>query len=438
MKPTIQELKDFLQSYLLIKDPFVLEAMVAIVFAHFTPADPIWTQFVAPPGGAKSEFINALSQIKGKRPGGNPDLIEMVHALSTVTSKTFASGMRNVGKDTSLLNQITNGIITFKDFTSLLAEHKEERGVIMAQLREIYDGKYTKQFGTGYGVDWKGKITIISGVTYAIHSKRQQYSALGERFIFYNIQQPDRKEAARRAMQNQREGKMPQFRQELAEKVAAYIEAGLNNFPKEKIVLSEETINDTVDIANLATMARSDVERNWNSREEEIVNVHPAEMPTRFAGQLQAMIQGLMILNYQETGKMELAPGREKVISKIAFDSIDRVMHLCLLELTRYEEVQTAGVATTIGLPTTSIRRRLEDLTALGVVERTKGSGPKGDNWIIKDEFRRIVSKFESIELKGGALTGDNAVPDENLLEEAEMIRQEEEANKEELNQLGL
>lgn len=429
-KPSLKELKDLFGNVLIIEDEYILDMLLGVVFSHFTPADPIWTQVVGPPGGGKSEFINSLAGISGTRPGGNPDLIESVHALSTITSKTFASGMRAVGKETSLLNQIQNGIITFKDFTSLLAEHKEERGLIMAQLREIYDGKYFKQYGTGYGVDWKGKITIISGVTYAIHSQRSQYSALGERFIFYNLDQPNRKEASRRAMQNQREGKLPELREQLAEGVATYVAAGLKNIPTNTIELSEEIISDTIDIADLATLARSSVERNWKSREEEIVNVHPAEMPTRFAGQLQAMIQGLTILNYQETGKMEMAAGRERIISKLAFNSIDRVMHICIKELSRYEEVHTAGLAVKISLPTTSVRRRLEDLNALGVVERQKGSGPKGDRWVIKEEFRRLVVKLEHIDAQGGALTGENAEADEGYLSEAEEIKVAEEAEQ--------
>ena len=71
--------------------------------------------------------------------------------------------------------------------------------------------------------------------------------------------------------------------------------------------------------------------------------------------------------------------------------------------------LQTAGLATKIGFPTSTIKRWLEDLTALGVAEREKGSGPQGDKWRILPIYRDIILRFEGITPEGGELTGDNA-----------------------------
>src|SRR3990167_6859995 len=209
-KLTLQGLQEKIEKIYLVKDPYITKVLCVSVISHFLSSDPCWIVIVAPSGGAKSEFINLIHKVAWTPPTkpGEEAREQKVHAMSTLTSKTFISGQKVIGKDTSLLLQISNGIITFKDLTSLLSEQKDERAMIMAQLREIYDGKLAKSFGTGETLVWTGKITIIAGATYAIHSMKQAYTAMGERFIFYNMEQPSRYEAAKRTMENQQEGKM--------------------------------------------------------------------------------------------------------------------------------------------------------------------------------------------------------------------------------------
>jgi len=427
-KFTLEQLQKKIEKVYLIKDPYITEVMAASVIAHFLSSDPCWIVIVAPSGGAKSEFINLLHLIKWTPPGPEPEEQE-VHAMSTLTSKTFISGQKAVGKDTSLLLQISNGIITFKDLTSLLSEQKDERSMIMAQLREIYDGKYAKSFGTGETLTWQGKITIVAGSTYAIHSMKQAYTAMGERFIFYNMVQPERYDAAKRTMENQEEGKMAEHRLRLAGDMKNYILDVLNNMPIELVKITEEQQKDTLDLAELATRARSDVMRNWASREQEITEVNPPEMPTRFAGQLQTMARAFMVIAHHETGKMELMPHHRHILSKLALDSITRTRRQAMIELAKYDVLETAGLATKIGMPTNSVRRWVEDLAALEIVDREKGAGgPKGDRWKIKDHYRQLIIKYEGVKYEGTELTEGNAEPtNDQLLAEAEEAKQEAE-----------
>ena len=410
-KLTLQGLQEKIEKIYLVKDPYITKVLCASVISHFLSSDPCWIVIVAPSGGAKSEFINLIHKVVWTPPvkPGEEAREQKVHAMSTLTSKTFISGQKAVGKDTSLLLQIVNGIITFKDLTSLLSEQKDERSLIMAQLREIYDGKYSKSFGTGETLEWQGKVTIIAGATYAIHAMKQAYSAMGERFIFYNMEQPERVDAARRTMQNQEEGQMTKHRDQLASDTWDFIRDVLENKPKElpKITVAQQ--DDALELAELATRARSDVQRNWSSREQEITEVHPPEMPTRFAGQLQTMALSLMIINHHETGEMKLLPEDEKILSKLALDSIVRSRRIAMIELSKYDLLQTAGIATKIGMPTNSVRRWVEDLVALEIADREKGSGPKGDKWKLKEKYRNIIRRYEGTKHEGAELTGDNA-----------------------------
>src|SRR5438046_1578624 len=74
-----------------------------------------------------------------------------------------------------------------KDFTTVLTLHRDKRGEILAQLREIYDGHYRKEFGNGKVVDWTGKIGLIAGVTPIIDTYHAVNQVLGERFVCFRI-----------------------------------------------------------------------------------------------------------------------------------------------------------------------------------------------------------------------------------------------------------
>lgn len=412
----LKKLQEAVANVYLMADPYITKFLVAQMITQKLSTDPAWSIIVAPSGGCKSEFINMLSNCKG------------VHPLSTLSPRTFVSGAKKTGEETSLLNKIGNGIITFKDMTSLLSENRDDRSAIMAQLREIYDGKYAKSFGTGQSIEWKGKITVIAGATYSIHTLRQSYTAMGERFLFYNIIEPDGKDAARRSMQNQQEGKMKEKRNHLAEMMRIYIDETIE-IPPDLPFLPKDLENELLDLSELATRARSETERNWRSPQMEITEVHPPEMPTRFAGALMSVAISLIIINQNETGEFALLNEDKKILYKLSLDSVTKSKRTAMQELAKYDVLETAGLATKIGFPTTTIRRWLEDLTALGVAEREKGSGPKGDRWKIIPKYRKIMEKFEGIVVEGGELTTRSADKDERILDEAIEIQAEEENN---------
>lgn len=400
----LQKLKQAFESVYLIKDKYIIKVLMALYISHLLKSDPIWIVIVAPSGGNKSEFVNSLSTCK------------YVYPLSTLTSHSFISGIKKGGGQTAslLLNlskgtdQEQSGIITFKDMTSILSEHKDERALLMAQLREIYDGKYSKQFGTGEIINWAGKVTIIAGATFAIHSMRQSYIALGERFLFYELIQPERIEAASRSMENQESGEIQEKRLWLSGLTQKYLNE-TTEMPEALPKISKELKDELLVLSELTTRARSEVERNWFSPQQEILEVHPPEMPTRFAAALQTMARALIVINWNETDKLELLEEDRKILDKLSLDSITKSKRTVIRELAKYDIIQTAGLAIKLGMPTNTIRRRLEDLVALEIADREKGSGAQGDKWQLKDKYRQIIRKFEEISKEGDYLTEETA-----------------------------
>src|SRR4029450_429760 len=100
--------------------------------------------------GLKTEIIRSSNDVP------------VIYPLSNLTAQTFASGFQVRGKEQpSLLTRLDGRILTLKDFTTILTMHRDKRSEILAQLREIYDGAYRKEFGNGVVVDWAGKVGLI-------------------------------------------------------------------------------------------------------------------------------------------------------------------------------------------------------------------------------------------------------------------------------------
>jgi hypothetical protein len=116
-------------------------------------------------------------------------------------ARTFASGLAGPN-DPSLLARLKSEILVFKDFTSVLALHRDERGAVLAQLREIYDGRYDTTWGTGKELHWSGRLGLLAGVTPVIDRHHGVMSVLGQRFVLLRLRQADRRAIARRAIAN--------------------------------------------------------------------------------------------------------------------------------------------------------------------------------------------------------------------------------------------
>ncbi len=394
-------LEEKINNNFLVKDQGILYLVCATVIANKFPGDPVWLFVVSPPSGLKSELIRALSKTK------------RIFPLSSLTPQTLISGQRNSGKQSSLLHRIDpQTIFTFKDFTTVLSLYDSARQEILSQLREVYDGQYAKSFGTGEEVSWIGKVGFIAGVTEAIDLYQGMYSILGERFLQYRMLQPDRRAATKKGMSNS--DNIISIRQELEEMFNEYLEGFeyLEDYPE----LDGGWIDEIVEISDFATLARSGIKRDPKDRE--ISHVFAAEMPIRFSKQLTLLAKAFVMMGVPEVGKI--------ILRKIALDSLpkNRINVLAVLvsekeiDLTTIEATlgvdsidsnqvdqvwKTEEVATALNLPTGSTRRILEDLNALGVIDRFKHGSGNADTWKIKDSYQKILKDYFVDMLKGYA-----------------------------------
>ena len=383
----------------LVVDPGIVKLLCMTVVSHRLPMDPTWTFLVGASSSGKTEFINCLAKVNGIWP------------LSSLTANTLISGQKKAANQpTSLLSRLplnpktgkTEAIFTFKDFTTVLSMNQDTQAEILGQLREVYDGKYSKEFGTGESKKWEGKVSMFSGTTGSIYKARELWSAMGERFAIYCLLQPNRKEAGRRAIANvstireQRPMLQDAFKRFLDEIIV--IPAVLPKLPED---MEEEIL----DLSEMVTRARSIVDRDSKSNTKEIEFAHDPEGIPRFATQLTTYGISLMVIN---NGPL-LATDRD-ILYKIALDSIDKRRRMILQRMTVYVEVDTKELARDLNYPPNSVRRWCQDLNVLGMVDMLHGG--RSDKWVLKPEYKQLISRYDHIQMTAENLE-EKLMPDD-------------------------
>ena len=361
--------------WLLLDDLGAVEYTIALAVANRFEADPLWGFIVAASGGAKTELIASLS--------GLPE----IHPLSDLTAQTFISGMKGQSKASLLMRLEPGTVLTLKDFTTVLTIHREQRQMILSQLREIYDGSYRKAFGTGEQVDWEGKLGFIAGVTPVIDSHYSVYQVLGERFIQYRTKQPPLKELASRALDNS--GSERRMREELSAAVATYVE-GLH-LPPAPPDLDPEVKQAIIALAILTVHGRSGVVRDGGG---ELELVPEPEAPTRLAKQLKLLGSALAVMH----GHTVVGAEEYVLVKKVALDTIpaNRLRVLRALRQ-RYIPVDTSEIAEAVRYPTSTTRRVLEDLVGHGMADTEKPGQTRAHTWWLTEETRSWWEEAEAL-----------------------------------------
>jgi hypothetical protein len=336
---------------LLMPDHGAVHVALAGIVANYANGDPVWPLLVGPSGSGKTEIVTSVTSAPG------------VWSLSSLTPQTLLSGFERKGEPASLLLQIGKfGILAFKDLTTVLTMHREARGQIIGQLREVADGKTEKSFGNGLRLGWEGKIGFIAGVTPIIDEQHSFLSVMGERFVLYRMPEVARSDIARRSLA--RRGHEPELRQRIKTTVGGFLEQFLGCG---RLELPDGFTEPLIVLSDIVTRARSGVARDGYSRD--LLYLPEPEAPTRLAKQLaQLGAAGLAIgLDEAETWRL---------IRKVGWDSVPAVRCAVIDSLARQNEpIPLATLEEETGLPDKTVRRVAEDVVALKLACRFKDSG---------------------------------------------------------------
>ncbi len=341
-----------LKQHIIIEDFEPLDIAIATYIANHFQSDPLWLFIIAPSSSAKTEIICSFSQM------------EDAYFLSDLTDKTLASGYQT--GEHSLLTRINNKTVFMKDFTTVLSMRSEKQSEILAQLREIYDGRFDKEWGNKAKINWQGKIGFIAGVTPAIDRTYATYQTLGERFIQVRMKPVDEMQCAKRAMETS--GKETSHRQEIAALMKLLLDEVLVGLAMPG--MSEGISNKLAALATICVRARTAISRDRYTRDFDYVP--EPEAPPRFAKQLTLLAHGLAVLR----GNEKVAVKDFETVKRVAFDCMPRVRsRLLQLMMEGQRKISASEAMEELRLSKNVVYRLLEEMVALRLLEKEGSRG---------------------------------------------------------------
>ena len=174
------------------------------------------------------------------------------------------------------------------------------------------------------------------------------------------------------------------LKSELRELVAVFFECFDESV--EYRPLTDEEKDWLARVADVAAYGRSPVERDPYRRE--IINVLTPESPGRLAGGLGQLFSGLRAIGC-------MGDEAKRLVRKVAIDCIprERARLLLLLASNATLSIEEMRKDKEVDHPATAIRRALEDMECLRMVERVEKSAA-ADHWRLHPEFRESWSQL--------------------------------------------
>jgi Bifunctional DNA primase/polymerase, N-terminal/Primase C terminal 1 (PriCT-1) len=369
----IANVLEVVRRWMHMPDPGLLYAVCAGIAVNRVEAfDPTWMIYVGAAGSGKTEMLAATGRLPG------------VHVVGTLTEASLLSGTprRDAASDASggLLREIgESGTLILKDFGSILSMHRDARAAVLAALRELFDGSWTRLVGADGGrrLHWEGRLGLLAGATSVIDQHHGVMAQLGERFLIYRVDVPNPAAQARSSLAHH--GRERLMRQELSEAVAGLFSGIEHAAPPP---LSDTDVDRLIALATLVARARSPVVRDPYRRELELVP--DSEAPGRIVGALGRLLTGLRLIGVTDGEAW-------RVTVKTGLDSMPAArLRAFLLMLGRNHDVSTTDVATALDLPNPTTHRTLEELAAHGVIARKSQGQGKADLWRIKRWARSL------------------------------------------------
>jgi hypothetical protein len=353
----------------------VIDVVLAAAAVARLDGDPLWVLVVSGSGNTKTETVQALAGCGA-------------YVTSTISSEgalLSAAPRKARGSTGGLLRKIGDrGTVVIKDVTSILSADRNVRGGVLAALREIYDGRWERNVGSDGGstLTSTGRLTVIGAVTTAWDASYGVIGVMGDRFVLVRSDSTvHRTKAGLQALRNV--GRESAMRTELAAAVGGLI----GHIEKAPPALDQYRIEQLVRIADLVTFCRTPVERDFHG---DVVDGHAPEAATRFGKQLLQVVRGGVAIGLDLNAAMQLA-------LRCARDSLPQLRLAVLLDLAEYPRSRATEVCSRVVRPYRTIRRELEALHTLGLLDCVEEQATS-------DEARTIWRYSLALDFDRGAL----------------------------------
>jgi Fe2+ or Zn2+ uptake regulation protein len=394
------------EKYIIIRDRYALEMVLGTLIGNsLLPRDPLWTMIVAPSSGGKSTLLAPAAAIN------------IVHFLDDLTEKTFLSGYKVKGKEVSLLKIIGSGVLCFSDFTSILSKNPNSKAEVLGQLRLVYDGTFSKRTGTGE-VKWAGKIGVIGACTPDIYFALETARSMGERFLYYTLEQPTDEEIVKKQEDVKMSSKdiaeaMKPFYSDYYESVSAFV--GKHGIPE--LVMTTEQLQRMHAAAIFCVAAKATIHLDFKTSKPDAIVNRPGVGRDR--KMFNTLLQALQLMNCHEADdpKAPVADWMVELVEKCAYSSVSRERRKILEILSAYGTKKSAteiGATDNFGLQKEGVEKYLYALNAAGLIQKDTSSSTH--RWYIEDQ------KTQNFVLGvSGVARIDNLARDMEIVRQAEI-----------------
>lgn len=344
------KLSSHLNHFYLPPDFQGVEIILAAYRAHFfRGTKPVWMWIVGPSGSGKTEI--GIRVLEG---------LPAVFQIGDLTTKAFLTAKAN---QKGLLQRLPrmgdkhHGILTFKDFTTFLSKRPDDRAELVAQMREIADGYWSKHTGETSARMWEGRVTVIAACTYELEFMWGTLRKMGERFISLHWRYPeDANEGLGQKLMLQmgHEEEIAVTTKSLAAKWVG--SPGFTDAPIIPIKMTHEVMK----MCRVACWMREPVHRNSHGQ---IDDNGPREPITRLNKSIHSVIAGYAALYGRNVIESDISIAR-----RLAWDSTPTRKAKIVGFLRNGADCDLRELRAATGLPKTSIHREIEELETIGIL----------------------------------------------------------------------
>ena len=382
--PLKEVIKTF-RKWLDLEETDYIEVIIATILSNEIPGDPVWLFVIGPPGASKTEVLRAFNSLKDK-----------TYSLSKLTAQSLISGKRykrtiegeEIYIDPSLLPKLDNKTLIIKDFTSILGMQREARETIFSDLREAYDGYFSKEFGNLGHVEYFSHFSLIGNVTPVIDKYTSVQQTLGERFLKIRLKNSEMDSKIAKAMDN--EDKQQEMRKELASVTKRFYN---QKFNVKEITFPAEIKEKTVQLAKFIAIGRTSVSRD-QFRRDALTYLPEYEIGTRIGIQLKKLGKSLACIR----GKQRVEQEEFEILKRISKDTLPKkiIVMLDFLYQNRFQPLSTSDITREIKIEKQTCRFILDDLKVLGLVKAEKDEHAAGKpwSWQLTDQIMELLGKI--------------------------------------------
>lgn len=342
-----------------------LDVVLATAAVERLDGDPLWTLLLSGSGNAKTETVSALT-------GAGARITSTIASQGALLSATSRKERAEDATGGLLRTVEPRGLLVVKDVTSILSMNRDMRAEVLGALREVYDGRWSRNVGTDGGrtLEWSGRVAVVGAVTTVWDRAHDVIASMGDRFVIVRMDSATGRQAAgRQAIGNT--GREKEMRDDLAAAVGSVID-GMDPTPAD---VSEEETGALLAAADVVTLSRTGVDYDYRG---DVIDAHAPEMPTRFAKQLAQVVRGATAVGIDRSRALRLA-------IRVARDSMPPLRLAILDDVAAHPWAPTRDVRKRLGKPRATVDRQLQALHMLGVLkcdeEETEHFGRPATVW---------------------------------------------------------